>query len=135
MAELGWLGVVRHGVRTRLPQEAERRRRLGKFYYRPPGGESWADVALRLRSLLGVLRRDHEDQRVLLFGHEAIVHLLRYLIEGLTEEELMVITRSDVIANGSIGTWRRGADGALSLVAFNSVEHLHREGAELTREE
>jgi probable phosphoglycerate mutase len=134
--ELGILDLLtNHGVRTRLPQEAERRRRLGKFYYRPPGGESWADVALRLRSLLGDLRRDHEDQRVLLFGHEAIVHLLRYLIEGLTEEELMAITRSDVIANGSISTWRRGADGGLSLVAFNSVEHLHREGAELTREE
>ena len=75
------------------PDEADRRERLGKFYYRPPGGESWADVVLRLRTLLGDLRRDHAGGRVLLFGHEALVFLLRYLVEGLTEAELMALTR------------------------------------------
>src|SRR4051794_38174004 len=37
------------GIRERFPDEAAHRRRLGKFYHRPPGGESWADVILRLR--------------------------------------------------------------------------------------
>jgi 2,3-bisphosphoglycerate-dependent phosphoglycerate mutase len=93
--ELGILDLLTsHGVRARLPEEATRRERLGKFYYRPPGGESWADVALRLRSVLGDLRRDYADRRVLLFGHEAIVFLLRYVIEGLTEAQLMNIVRS-----------------------------------------
>ncbi|MEE3921664.1 histidine phosphatase family protein [Micromonospora sp. BRA006-A] len=59
--ELGVLdGLTAHGVTRRHPEEAQRRTRLGKFYYRPPGGESWTDVALRLRALLGDLRRDHE---------------------------------------------------------------------------
>ena len=40
------------GIREQYPDEAQRRDLLGKFYYRPPGGESWADVALRIRSLL-----------------------------------------------------------------------------------
>ena len=53
---------------ARLPDEAARRSRLGKFYYRPPGGESWADVLLRLRALLRELREDHPDGRVLLFA-------------------------------------------------------------------
>ncbi|SCG44993.1 histidine phosphatase family protein [Micromonospora halophytica] len=88
--ELGILdGLTGHGVARRFPDEAARRQRLGKFYYRPPGGESWTDVALRLRALLGDLRRDHEGRRVLLFGHDALVFLLRYLVEGLTEAELM----------------------------------------------
>ncbi|GGK33401.1 hypothetical protein GCM10010124_27690 [Pilimelia terevasa] len=44
--ELGVLDLLTAtGVRARLPGEEERRRRLGKFYYRPPGGESWADAA------------------------------------------------------------------------------------------
>jgi hypothetical protein len=30
---------------------------LGKFWHRPPGGESWADVALRLRTFLDTLGR------------------------------------------------------------------------------
>ena len=51
--ELGILDLLTsHGVARLHPEEAERRRHLGKFYHRPPGGESWADVALRLRSFL-----------------------------------------------------------------------------------
>jgi broad specificity phosphatase PhoE len=45
-------GLTGHGIRTRYPDEAERRSRLGKFYYQPPSGESWCDVVLRMRSLL-----------------------------------------------------------------------------------
>jgi probable phosphoglycerate mutase len=93
--ELGILDLLTsQGARSRYPDEVSRRQRLGKFYYRPPGGESWADVALRLRILLGDLRRDHSDQRVILFGHEALVLLLRYLIEGLDEPELMDLAPS-----------------------------------------
>jgi probable phosphoglycerate mutase len=134
--ELGILDLLTaHGVATRLPAEADRRRRLGKFYYRPPGGESWADVALRLRSVLGDLRRDHEDGRVLIFSHEAIVLLLRYVVEDLTEADLMQLARENTIANCSVTTWRRDGGGLLSIVDFNRVDHLRREGAEPTHEE
>ncbi len=133
--ELGVLDLLTtHGVQTRLPAEAVRRRRLGKFYYRPPGGESWADVALRLRALLGDLRRDHDGGRVLLFGHEAVVFLLRYLIEELTEQQLMEIARDGTIANCSVTTWKRTGD-TLKLVDFAKVHHLRREGAEPTHED
>ncbi|MET7832336.1 histidine phosphatase family protein [Micromonospora sediminicola] len=134
--ELGILdGLTGHGARRRHPEEAERRARLGKFYYRPPGGESWTDVALRLRALLGDLRRDHEGGRVLLFGHDALVFLLRYLVEGLTEEELMALTRDHVIANCSVTGWRADESGRLTPELFNDVTHLHRQGAQPTRED
>ncbi|MFL6115433.1 MAG: histidine phosphatase family protein, partial [Catenulispora sp.] len=45
-------GMTGAGIREQFPEEAERRDLLGKFYYRPPGGESWADVGLRIRSVL-----------------------------------------------------------------------------------
>ena len=32
---------------SRYPEQAEARAHWGKFYNRPPGGESWADVILR----------------------------------------------------------------------------------------
>jgi probable phosphoglycerate mutase len=134
--ELGVLDLLTaHGVRTRLPAEADRRQRLGKFYYRPPGGESWADVTLRLRSLLADLHRDHPDGRILLFSHEAIVLLLRYLLEDLTEAELMQLAHDNTIANTSITSWRRDADGSMLIADFNRVDHLHREGAEPTRQD
>ena len=134
--ELGILDLLTtHGVQTRLPAEAVRRKRLGKFYYRPPGGESWADVALRLRALLVDLRRDHDGGRVLLFGHEAVVFLLRYLIEDLTEQQLMELAHDGTIANCSVTTWSRNGGGDLEIVDFAKVHHLRREGAEPTHED
>jgi probable phosphoglycerate mutase len=133
--ELGVLDLLTsRGVANRLPDEALRRRRLGKFYYRPPGGESWADVLLRLRSLLADLRAEHPGARVLLVGHEAIVLLVRYLAESLTEAELMDVARGTTIANCSISTWR--LDGGVLLPdLFNYVDHLHREDVPPTRQE
>ncbi|WP_416904576.1 histidine phosphatase family protein [Micromonospora echinospora] len=134
--ELGVLDLLTsHGVASRFPEEAERRARLGKFYYRPPGGESWADVALRLRALLGDLRRDHADRRVALFGHEALVFLLRYLLEPISEPELVELTRRHRLGNCSVTGWRRGPDGNLGLTVFNDVTHLREQGTEPTREE
>jgi broad specificity phosphatase PhoE len=133
--ELGVLDLLTtRGVAARLPGEAQRRARLGKFYYRPPGGESWADVLLRLRSLLRDVRADHPDGRVVLFAHEAIVLLIRYLVEGLDEAELMAIAGRTTIANCSISSWRR-VGGVLRPEAFNDVAHLRRDDAPGTRQE
>ncbi|PZF93825.1 histidine phosphatase family protein [Micromonospora deserti] len=134
--ELGILdGLTGRGVRRRYPQEAARRERLGTFYYRPPGGESWTDLALRLRALLGDLRRDHAGRRVLMFGHDALVFLTRYLIEGLTEADLVALTRQQVIANCSVTGWTADGTGRLALDVFNDVGHLRRQGARPTRED
>jgi 2,3-bisphosphoglycerate-dependent phosphoglycerate mutase len=133
--ELGVLDLLTsHGVDVRLPGEAARRARLGKFYYRPPGGESWTDVLLRLRMLLLQLRLEHPGGRVLWFGHEATVLLVRYLAEALDEAALMTVARSVRIANGSISTWRR-VGGVLRPEKFNDVAHLHVEGAPPTIQE
>lgn len=130
--ELGVLDLLTsHGVAVRLPEEAARRRRLGKFYYRPPGGESWADVALRLRSFLGDLRRDRPDARVLLFGHEAVVMLLRYLIDGLTEPDLLDTAGHTTPRNASLTTWVR-ENGVLRPEYVNRIDHLERAGAPVT---
>ncbi len=133
--ELGVLDLLTgRGVQSRLPDEYARRARLGKFYYRPPGGESWADVLLRLRALLRELREDHPGGRIVLFGHEAIVLLVRYLAEQLSEEELMKVAHETTIANCSISTWER-RDGRLQPVLFNDVAHIKDEGAPHTKQE
>ena len=133
--ELGVLDLLTaRGVAARHPAEAARRRRLGKFYYRPPGGESWADVLLRLRALLRELREDHPDERVVLFGHEATVLLVRYLVEGLSEAELMAVAHSTAVANCSVSSWQR-TDGHLRPELFNHVGHLHLTGTRSTTQE
>jgi broad specificity phosphatase PhoE len=124
--ELGVLDLhTAAGIRSRFPQEAARRRHLGRFYHRPPGGESWADVALRLRALLGDPMLEHDGQRVVCFTHEAPIHLARYVVEQLTEAQLSAAQRDDPIANCSLTRLERPAPGApLRSVEVGGLRHL-----------
>jgi len=116
--DLGILdGLTGLGIRTRHPEEAERRRKLGKFYYQPPAGESWCDVALRVRSLLQDLRFGYDDARVWLFTHQAVIMTFRYVLEGLTEERLLEIDRDEHLPNASMTGYRRCGE-VLELVGF-----------------
>jgi len=48
-------GLTKHGIAHFHPEEKERREKLGKYHHRPPAGENYPDVALRLHSFLGTL--------------------------------------------------------------------------------
>jgi broad specificity phosphatase PhoE len=110
--ELGILDMLTsHGIRARHPEETARRRHHGKFYHRPPGGESWADVVLRVRFLLAELHDRHPDGRVLLFAHDMTVFALRYVLEGIPEPELLALAARSKVDNGAIAVWEpHGAD-------------------------
>ncbi|MGA8113450.1 MAG: histidine phosphatase family protein [Actinocatenispora sp.] len=124
--EVGVLeGLTARGVRERFGEEADRKRRLGPFYYRPPGGESWADVALRLRSLLGDLNTYAADRRVLWVAHDLTARLTRYLFQGLSEQELRHASATDPVPNASLTTWLRRGD-RYELTERHTVEHLTR---------
>jgi broad specificity phosphatase PhoE len=51
----------------------------GRFdpLYRPPNGESFEDIAVRLRSFLDDLHRDHAGERVVVVAHDAVVLMMR----------------------------------------------------------
>ena len=110
-------GLTGHGIRERFPEEVERRDLLGKFYYQPPRGESWADVALRVRSLVADLRSGHGDARIWVFSHQAVIMVFRYVLEGLTEHEVLDIDRRMTIPNASITRYQRH-DGRLELTCW-----------------
>ena len=78
-------GLTGDGIRAEYPEEAERRTKVGKFYYRPPGGESWCDVALRVRSVLADIRQEYADEHVWIFSHQAVIMSFRLVLEGLDE--------------------------------------------------
>ena len=80
-------GLTTAGILATEPQQAEFRRLLGKFYHRPPGGESWCDVIFRLRSLLDTVSLHYHGRRVMIVAHQVVVLCLRYVIENLTEEQ------------------------------------------------
>jgi probable phosphoglycerate mutase len=129
--ELGILDLLtRRGVARFHPEEAERRRHLGKFYHRPPGGESWADVALRLRSFLSDAL-DGPGKSAMVVAHDAVVMLFLYLLLPLEEAELLDFAASHTVLNASVTHLVR-REGGWELVEFSAVEHLESEGAPVT---
>lgn len=107
------------GIMRRFPEEHERRLRQGMFYWRPAGGESMADVALRVRLFLADLRREPAG-RVLVIAHDSVVLMLRYVLEGLAEQDLPDIPP---VLNGAVTRWTRHG-GRLRLDAYNDAGHL-----------
>ena len=132
--ELGILDrLTRLGVEKRFPEEAERREWLGKMYYRPPGGESWADVALRLRSVLDELNSLGTGHRVMLVCHDAVIMLFRYVLEGMNEKELLDLAASTSILNASLTRYvRPSGEGPWTLESFNVADHLTEQGVTVT---
>ncbi len=128
--------LTKSGAQELYPEQAEARTTLGKFYYRPPGGESWCDVILRLRSVIDTITREYRRERVLIVAHQVVVNCFRYLFERLTEEAILADDRREDIANCSVTAYQFdpqiGKKGKLALRLFNYVEHLAEAGEPIT---
>ena len=130
--------LTKVGIEQRFPDQAELRTRLGKFYFRPPGGESWCDVILRLRSALDTISLHHSgpDSRVLIVAHQVIVLCFRYLLEGMTEEQILAIDRQGDVANCGVTAYSFNAalasESGLQLRSYNFVAPLVEAGAPVT---
>jgi broad specificity phosphatase PhoE len=127
-------GLTGHGIRSEYPEEAERRKKLGKFYYQPPSGESWSDVVLRVRHLMADVREGFDGAHVWLFTHQAVIMSFRYVLEGLTEQELLELDGSVTLGNASMTRYKRG-DSGYELVAFADTSAVDAADEEVTHEE
>jgi broad specificity phosphatase PhoE len=132
--ELGVLDLLtKRGVGDRFPAEAQRRSWLGKFYYRPPGGESWADLVLRIRSFLADLERGPGQGRHLIVSHDAVILLFRYVCEQLDEDRVFEIARSGSVTNASVSRLvRQDGEPGWRTALYNDHQHLQTHGAQVT---
>ncbi len=126
--------LTRQGIEQFYPEQAEIRRDLGKFYHRPPGGESWCDVILRLRSALHTLSLHYAGRRVLVVTHQVVILCFRYLIEELDETRLLCIDAQGDISNCAITSYRlgEGPGAGLELERYNWVVPLRESGTTVT---
>ena len=108
-------------VRERFPRE-HAREAADSLGYRPPGGESFLDVAERLRGVVTDLEADRH-RRVLVVAHDAVVLFLRMILEELTQAEVLTIAAGGLVANASVTGWHRG-DGVYRLVTYDDRTHL-----------
>ncbi len=135
--EFGVFDRLTHkGIRVRFPDEAAHRARLGKFYHRAPGGESWADVILRLRSMLNTINLHYRDRRVLVVCHQVVVLCFRYILEELDEATILKIDKQAEILNCGISQYDFDPDPdglcVPALTLWNFGTPLEADGAEKT---
>lgn len=132
--EFGILDRLTHfGIEQKYPELSTQRAHVGKFYFRPPGGESWCDVILRLRSLLEMIAREYSQRRVLIVAHQVIVNCCRYLFERLDEQKILDIDGAGDVPNCGITSYTfDAASGGLRLDLANFVAPLQAQDAPIT---
>lgn len=128
--------LTQFGIAKQHPELYEQREHVGKFYFRPPGGESWCDVILRLRNVLDTITRDYPGERVLIVCHQVIVQCFRYLFEHMDEKQILGIDKSRDVPNCSVTSYRFnpniGKFGQLELRMANFVAPLLESGTPVT---
>jgi broad specificity phosphatase PhoE len=124
------------GIAEQFPDLHEQRHYVGKFYFRPPGGESWCDVILRLRSLLDTITREYAGERVLIVAHQVIVNCFRYLLERMDEATILEADRAGDVPNCSVTSYvfdpALGKRGKLAVRLVNFVAPLEDTGTPVT---
>lgn len=69
-------------------------KQIDALYWRPPGGESIADVRLRVRNFLDTLHRECEGKRVLVVTHGEFMWAARAEFEYLTDEQWILADKN-----------------------------------------
>jgi broad specificity phosphatase PhoE len=86
-----------------------------------------------LRSLLGDLEGANLDGSVLIVSHDAVIMLIRYLLEELDERELLDVAAGQPIGNGSVSRFvRDDAAAPWRLLEFGVEEHILLHGVQPT---
>ena len=97
---------------------------FGRFFARPPGGESFADVADRVYLFLGMLFRERAGQRVLVVTHGGTLRVFRYLLERWTHDEFLERWDAELVPNCAVTTYAFNPGlGRLTLRTLNAVHY------------
>jgi 2,3-bisphosphoglycerate-dependent phosphoglycerate mutase len=115
--------LTRAAIAARYPDEHARWKAADPYRYRPPGGETFADIAERLTAFVDDLNTEHAGERVAVVAHDAVVLMMRSVIEDLDWDAIAAVERSGRVLNASI-TRFDGSSGSLLLAGWNTVDHL-----------
>lgn len=117
-------GYTIEEIKEKYPEEFHDRKRDGKYWYRPPGGENYPDVEDRIHSFLDKLHRDYKGKNVLIVTHQIPCKLFRALFEHLDEKEVLGLEH---VLNCGIEEFKinteNSPEGRMVLSYFNKVAY------------
>ncbi|MEV7006369.1 histidine phosphatase family protein [Streptosporangium sp. NPDC051022] len=108
-------GMNLAAIRESFPEEADRLLR-SEHTYRAPDGESFSDVADRVREVVAAMRAECAGRRVLVVAHDTVVLMFKHVIEGIPLDSVVVFAP---VLNASLSVWR----GSRPEI-FNDDAHL-----------
>jgi 2,3-bisphosphoglycerate-dependent phosphoglycerate mutase len=114
--------MTRAAISRDFPDEV-RFHGTGDHRWRPPGGESFGDIRVRLTSFMDDVNRDHAGKRVVVTAHDAVVLMMRAVIEDLDWDAVREVSAGNSVKNASVTVFD-GRSGALLLDRYNTVDHL-----------
>lgn len=112
-------GLSGDGIEAKYPEEVKRRAKEGKYFYRPPGGESRPDVKIRIRSFLDTIVRDCRGLNVVVVCHSVVVLSFRALLERWGEDDYLQVDKENDVKNASITHYQ--FEKKLRLKEYNST--------------
>lgn len=77
-----------------------RRRQIEPFFWRPPGGESFAQLCLRVDRVLYTLHRECSEKRVLIVCHGEVMRAFQVRLERLPQARFKDLIFSPLPADG-----------------------------------
>ncbi|MFG1606281.1 histidine phosphatase family protein [Actinoplanes sp. NPDC049265] len=114
--------MTRAAVARDYPDEA-RYHGVTDYRWRPPNGESFGDIRIRLKAFLDDINTDHAGHRVVVTAHDAVVLMMRAVVEDLDWDGVDRVSAGNTVRNASITVFD-GRSGALLLDRYNTVDHL-----------
>jgi 2,3-bisphosphoglycerate-dependent phosphoglycerate mutase len=126
-----WEMLTEAALHRKYPEDIARREHVGHYYFRPPCGENFPDVQLRIRSLLAEALPDTAGRHLLIVAHDAVVLMLRMILDPLDEAAFLDLwARQGAVTNCSITRWETDAKtrpARLRLTHANDATHLTAE--------
>ncbi|KYR02764.1 hypothetical protein DLAC_00227 [Tieghemostelium lacteum] len=113
-------GLTEQMIKERYPDEHTIRNRDGRYWFRPIGGENYADVELRIHAFLEKISRNYSGKSVLIITHQVPYKIFNSLFHHLDEEGLLGL---EPVYNCGVQEYildtSKSPEGRLKLKHFN----------------
>lgn len=90
----GELDIYPEDERERKFMAELRRRKVEPFFWKPPNGESFAELCLRIDRVLHTLHRECSDKRVIIVCHGEVMRAFQVRLERLSQERFRELISS-----------------------------------------
>jgi NAD+ kinase len=91
----GELDILPQNEQQEKFSEELKRRNVEPFFWRPPNGETYADLCMRVDRVLNTLRRECSDKRVIIVCHGEVMRAFQIRLERMSQTRFRELTFSD----------------------------------------